>query len=240
MDLNDKIAVVTGASSGLGRAFSERLIQQGAIVYGLARSEGKLNALHESFGNRFQPVVLDITNHTAIEKWVNNTFNKKHSPEVLVNNAGIGLFGDIDELPLDEWHTMLNTNMSGIFYMTRQIIPFMKAKEPICHIINMSSIAGKVGTPKMSGYNASKFGVRGFSESLFQEVRYDGIKVTCLYPGSAETHFFDKADGAETHANMMQPNDIAKVLTDVIETPDNFLINEIVMRPLNPKPPEEQ
>jgi NADP-dependent 3-hydroxy acid dehydrogenase YdfG len=146
----------------------------------------------------------------------------------------------VDELPLDEWHTMMNTNVNGIFYMCRQVIPLMKKNKNVCHIINIASIAGKVGNPKMTGYNTSKFGVRGFSESLFQEVRYDGIKVSCFYPGSVNTHFFDEVDGAETHSNMMQPDDIAKIMTDVIETPDNFLINEVVMRPLNPKPPEEQ
>src|SRR5699024_3671357 len=123
--------------------------------------------------------------------------------------------------------------------MCRNIIPLMKSKDRVCHIINMSSIAGKVATPQMSGYNASKFAVRGFSESLFQELRYNGVKVTCFYPGSVNTHFFDDTDGANTHSNMMHPDDVAAQLVNVLETPDNFLINEIVMRPLNPKPPEE-
>ena len=135
---------------------------------------------------------------------------------------------------------MINTNLNGIFYMTRQVVPLMKQNENVCHVVNIASIAGKIGNPKMTGYNASKFGVRGFSESLFKEVRYDGIKVTCFFPGSVNTNFFDNAAGADTHENMMLPEDVAKSLTDVIETPDNFLINEVVMRPLNPKPPEEQ
>lgn len=240
MELTDKIAVITGASSGLGRAFSETLINKGATVYGLARNEDKLKKLNDEYGNRFKPVVLDVTKHEDIDRWVNETFSEAQPPDVLINNAGIGLFGDVDELSLDEWHTMINTNISGIFYMTRQIIPLMKENENVCHIINIASIAGKVGNPKMTGYNASKFAVRGFSESLFKEVRYNGIKVTCFYPGSVDTHFFDNADGVETHPNMMSPRDLAKTLANIIETPDNFLINEVVMRPLNPKPPEEQ
>lgn len=240
MNLKDKIAIVTGASSGLGRAFSKKLVKKGAKTYGLARSKDKLNAIRKDLGDQFYPVVLDITSHEDINTWIDATFADDHLPDVLVNNAGVGLFGNVDELSLDEWHRMINTNVNGIFYMTRQVIPLMKKNEDTCHIINIASIAGKVGNPTMTGYNASKFAVRGFSESLFKEVRYDGIKVTCFYPGSVNTHFFDKVQGAEVHPNMMEPKDLAKTLADVIETPDNFLINEVVMRPLNPKPPEDQ
>ncbi len=238
MNLENKIAIVTGASSGLGKAFSTALVQKGANVYGLARHKDNLFLLQEEVGNRFQPVVLDVSDHETIEKWVKEAFPSKTAPDILINNAGVGLFGDTDQLSLDDWHTMINTNISGVFYMCRKIIPLMKDKKDICHIINIASIAGKVATPQMSGYNATKFGIRGFSESLFKEVRYDGIKVSCLYPGSVKTHFFDKSDGADTHENMMQPEDVARQLINVLETPDNFLINEVVMRPLNPKPPE--
>lgn len=240
MDLENKTAIVTGASSGLGRAFSTALVQKGVQVYGLARSEDKLNAIREEVGNRFQPVVIDITDHNRIEQWIAETYTDDNAPDILINNAGLGLFDNVDQLSLDDWHAMLNTNLSGIFYMCRQLIPFMKQKSESCHIINIASIAGKVGTPTMSGYNASKFGVRGFSEALFKELRYDGIKVTCLCPGSTNTHFFDQAEGADAHNNMLQPNDVADHLISLLETPDNFLINEVIMRPLNPKPPIEE
>lgn len=240
MDLNLKTAIVTGASSGLGKSFSAALIQKGAIVYGVARNDDALKTVREELGNHFMPATIDVTDHKAIKNWVDKTFTGEDAPDILVNNAGLGLFGNADQLSLGEWHALMNTNVSGIFYMCRNIIPLMKNKEEVCHIINMSSIAGKVGTPQMSGYNASKFAVRGFSESLFQELRYNGIKVTCFYPGSVNTRFFDKAEGADTHSNMMHPDDVATQLINVLETPDNFLINEIVMRPLNPKPPEEE
>ncbi|HYW34176.1 MAG TPA: SDR family NAD(P)-dependent oxidoreductase [Balneolaceae bacterium] len=238
MDLTDKITIVTGASSGLGKAFSEAFINEGATVYGLARSEGKLNHIHEEFGNRFRPITMDVTNHDAIEEWVKETFSENHAPQVLVNNAGLARFADIDELTLDDWHSMINTNLNGTFYITRHIVPYMKQQKDTCHIINIASIAGKVAGEKMTGYNASKFGVRGFTEALFKEVRYEGIKVTCFLPGSSNTHFFDRIDGVEAHDNMLQPADVAQRLVDVIETPDNFLVDEVVMRPLNPKPPE--
>jgi NADP-dependent 3-hydroxy acid dehydrogenase YdfG len=238
MNIESKVAIVTGASSGLGTATSETLIANGAMVYGLARSTEKLENIQQELGENFKPVTLDITDHDAIDQWINDTFSDEHRPEILINNAGLGRFGDVDELPLDDWETMISTNLSGIFYMTRNIVPLMKKNEAVCHIINIASIAGKIGNPQLTGYNASKFGVRGFSEALFKELRYDGIKVTCFYPGSIATHFFDDKD-METHPNMMQPGDVADVLINVLETPDNFLINDITMRPLNPKSPSE-
>ena len=239
MNLESKIAIVTGASSGIGASFSKALIEKGATVYGLARSEDKLRRIQSKLGDDFKPVSLDITRHEDIQEWVDETFGPDHRPDILINNAGLGYFGDVDELSLEEWHRMVDTNLSGIFYMTRQLVPHMKENEEVCHIINIASIAGKIGNPQISGYNATKFGVRGFSESLFKELRYDGIKVTCFYPGSIATSFFDNAEGMDTHENMMQPDDVATVLINTLETPDNFLINEITMRPLNPKPPEE-
>jgi NADP-dependent 3-hydroxy acid dehydrogenase YdfG len=239
MEIDSKIAIVTGASSGIGTAFSQSLIQKGATVYGLARSTDKLEKIHNKLGDQFIPVTMDITNHDAIEQWVEDTFSKNNQPDILINNAGLGRFGNVDELPLKDWESMIQTNLSGIFYMTRQLVPLMKKNNRVCHIINIASIAGKVGNPTMTGYNASKFGVRGFSEALFKEVRYDGIKVTCFYPGSIATKFFGDKD-TDTHSNMMQPDEVARVLINVLETPDNFLINDITMRPLNPKPPSEQ
>lgn len=240
MDLSSKTAIVTGASSGIGAAFSKALIRKGAVVYGLARSKDKLNNIQSELGDKFIPVVMDVTDHDKIQQWVEDAFDQSRRPDVLINNAGLGYFGNVDELPLDEWHTMINTNLSGIFYMTRLLVPLMKQNSEVCHIINIASIAGKIGNPQISGYNATKFGVRGFSESLFKELRYDGIKVTCFYPGSIATKFFDNVGDVETHPNMMQPEDVSKLLIDVLETADNFLINEVTMRPLNPKPPEEQ
>ena len=241
MNLSSSIAIVTGASSGLGYAFSKALVNKGTTVFGLARNADQLETVHGELGELFHPVIVDISDFEKIENWVKNTFKGPLVPDILINNAGIGIFGAVDELSLDEWHTMINTNLSGVFYLTRLIVPYFKSKETISHIVNIASIAGLIGNPELSGYNASKFGLRGFSEALMKELRYDGIKVTCFYPGSVATHFFShtKSDATKTHTNMMDPADIAKLLLHVLETPDNFLIDEIVMRPLNPRPPDQ-
>ena len=132
----------------------------------------------------------------------------------------------------------MDTNVTGLFFCTRAAIPMMKAQNAESgfggHIVNIASIAGLIGNPNISGYNASKFAVRGFSEAIMKELREDGIKVTCIYPGSVETHFADEAD-ASGSKNPMQPEDIADTVVHVIEGPDNYLISEVVMRPLRPK-----
>lgn len=239
MNLKNKTAVITGASSGIGKAFSNALIERGATVFGLARRLSKLRDIQNELGDRFAPVKLDITDHAAIEAWVSKTFQHNNLPDILINNAGLATFGDVDQLPVSDWHTMMNTNINGIFYMTRHIVPLMKKNPEICHIINISSIAGLLGNPQISGYNASKFAVRGFSEALFKELRYDGIKVSCMFPGSIATDFFETANAGDTHPNMMMPDDVASTLVHLLETPDNYLINEVTLRPLNPKPPKD-
>lgn len=238
MNLQSKIAIVTGASSGIGAEFSKMLTEGGATVYGLARSGNKLEEIKSHLGDSFIPVIMDITKYELVEDWVKKTFNDSHLPDILVNNAGLGYFADVDDLSLEQWHTMLDVNLSGVFYITRLITPLMKKNKAVCHIANIASVAGLMGNPQISGYNATKFGLRGFSESLFKELRFDGIKVTCFFPGSIATNFFNSIEAIKLHQNMMQPVDVANSLKYVLETPDNFLINEITMRPLNPKPPQ--
>lgn len=238
MNLTSKVAIVTGASSGIGAEFSKMLVEAGAKVYGLARSIDKLEAIKGKIGTNFIPVQLDITKNDAVEEWMDSTF-KKETPDVLVNNAGLGYFANVDELPIEQWETMMNVNLGGVFYLTRKVVPLMKENPAVCHIVNIASVAGLMGNPQISAYNATKFGLRGFSEALFKELRFDGIKVSCFFPGSIATNFFDSIEAVNLHPNMMQPSDIANTLKFVLETPDNYLINEITMRPLNPKPPKK-
>ena len=235
MHLTEKIAIVTGAGKGVGGAISMALIAKGATVYGLARSEDDLQAVKARCGESFVPVPMDVADQKAVFEWVANTFSQNLAPDILVNNAGAGHFAKIDELPLTQWHAMINTNVNGLFYITSQVVPFMKRNKSICHIINIGSILGKVGRSEGSAYCLTKYGVQGFTEALFKELRSDGIKVSCVNPGSIATSFF-KDSGIEPHDNMIRPTDLADLLVHLLETPDNFLINEMTMRPLNPKP----
>lgn len=232
MKLEGKIAIVTGASSGIGKAFTQALVEKGATVYGIGRNLSKLTVLENELGAKFKPIKLDLTKHKDVEQWVSNSFNTELSPDILINNAGLGYKKPIEELSVSEWDAMIQTNLSGVFYLTRLLVPFLKKKKEVTHIVNIASIAGILGNPELTGYNATKFGLRGFSEALFKELRKDAIKVSCMLPGSIETPFFDNMDGIEANDKMMQAEDIATLLIQLLETPDNMLISEITMRPL--------
>lgn len=238
MNLSHKIAIVTGSTSGIGAAFAKDLINAGATVYGLGRNQDAQTKLQEQLGDAYHPVIADIRDRQSLDAWVTATFTDQHAPDILINNAGLGIFGAIDEISPDDWEMMINTNINGIFYLTRTVVPFMKRKSTHSHIINVASVAGLMGNPNISGYNATKFAVRGMSDALFKELRYDRIKVTCIYPGSISTQFFASEDGLNTHSNMMTVEDISGTVMHILQTADNYLISEVVMRPLNPKKPE--
>ena len=237
MNLLNKITIVTGASSGLGAAISEALIQNGSKVYGLARNGKKLQLLKDKLGTHFIPVALDISNQEAVKSWVTENFSDGNCPDVLINNAGAGLFGKIDEMPSEEWLAMINTNLNGMYYITSQVAGLMKKTEVGSHIINIGSILGSTGRAESAAYCATKFGIQGFSDALFKELRFFNIKVTCFNPGSIDTHFFESS-GIDAHHNMLQPKDLADTLIHILQTPDNMLISEMTVRPLNPKSPE--
>ena len=238
MDLTDAVAVVTGASSGLGTHFSRSLIDRGATVYGLARSADELDTLQDDLGDSFRPVTCDVREEDQVADAFQTVRDESGRIDVLLNNAGLGQFGPVDDLPLDEWDVQMDTNLRGVFLCTREAVPIMREQNEDAgvggHIVNVASIAGLLGNPNLTAYNASKFGLRGFSESLMKEVREDGIRVTCIYPGSIETNFFDVA-GVEMTDNPLQPEDVAATVIHVLESPANHLISELVMRPLRPQ-----
>ena len=238
MNLEKKVVIVTGASAGLGIDFVRQLVARDAIVYGFARRLEKMEALQEELGGRFIGVQADVRQADRVEAAIQRVIDEQGRIDVLVNNAGLGQFANLDELELDQWNVQMDTNLTGVFLCSRAVLPAMKEQNKTSgfggHIVNIASVAGLVGNPRLTAYNATKFGLRGFSEALMKEVRYDGIKVTCIYPGSIATNF-GQISGSGGSANPMQSIDIARTLIHVLEGPDNYLISEVVMRPLRPK-----
>ena len=234
MDLQDKVCVVTGASRGLGQHFAEALIQQGATVYGLARSTGDLDQLQNDLGDDFRPVECDVRSEESVQQAFQSVTSEAGRLDALLNNAGLGRFDDVADASVEDWDTMMETNVRGVFLCARAALAPMKAQNEQSgfggHIINIASIAGLVANDGLSGYNASKFGVRGFSLALMKEVREDGIKVSCVYPGSVETSF----SPGESPKNKMQPEDVSDTVLHLLNSPDNYLVSEVVMRPLRP------
>ncbi|HAY37811.1 MAG: SDR family oxidoreductase [Bacteroidetes Order II. Incertae sedis bacterium] len=238
MDLQQKIVVVTGASAGLGADFSETLVERGAKVYGLARRQDRLDRLAERIGSGFTGLTCDVADEHAVSRAFETILEREGRIDVLVNNAGLGRMGAADELSIEDWDIQMNVNLRGVFLCTKAALPAMKAQNANGgfggHIVNISSVAGLMGNPNISAYNVTKFGLKGYSDALFKEVRNDGIKVTCLFPGSIQTEFFDEA-GMSISPNPMTPAQMSSTLVHVLETPDNYLISEIVMRPLRPR-----
>lgn len=238
MDLNNKVVVITGASAGLGAQFARDLISEGARVFGLARRTDRLNELAAEIGPAFTGITCDISDEGLVEQAFRQVLDSAGRIDVLVNNAGLGKFGPAEEVTLEDWNLQMDVNLKGVFLATRAALPAMKQQNADSgfggHIVNIASVAGLLGNPNISTYNVTKFGLKGYSEALFKEVRQDGIKVSCFYPGSIKTEFFDEA-GIPISANPMSPEEISSTLVHVLKTPDNYLISEIVMRPLRPK-----
>ena len=169
---------------------------------------------------------------------VRDAFSGMDRIDILINNAGLGRFAPIDVQSKEDWTVQMETNLTGVYLCTRAAVPLMKAQNQQAgfggHIVNIASVAGLVGNANLSAYNATKFGLRGFSEATMKELRGDGIKVTCICPGSVATEF-GRVAGSSGAPNPMQPKDIASTVIHVLQSPDNYLISEVVMRPLRPR-----
>lgn len=229
MELNNKVAIVTGASKGIGLETVKLLVSKGAKVVGWSRSSPSFE--HENFLH----VPVDVTDFESVQNAYQLTSDKfGQDVQILINNAGLGFFGPIEDISNEEWQLMFDTNVNAIFYSSKMVIPGMKSLDE-GHIINIGSIAGLNPVKHMVGYAATKHAVTGISHSMYQELRDFGIKVTCIYPGSVKTNFFDNIDAYTANDNMMRPEDIAKTVVDCLETHENYLPVDIEVRPLRPR-----
>ncbi|HZW77361.1 MAG TPA: SDR family NAD(P)-dependent oxidoreductase [Flavobacteriaceae bacterium] len=235
-NLASSIAIVTGAGRGLGAAIAKKLAEEGARVYGMARNENELTQLANTTKGELIPVVLDLTMRNEIANWVQSEFVSSF-PNILINNAGAGVFAKIDEMQEDQWDQMIGVNLTGVFNITAPVVSKMR-KNNQGYIINIGSILGTTTRAEGAAYSATKYGIRGFSESLMKELRGDNIKVSCINPGSIDTDFF-QSSGIRKHANMLQPEDLAEVILFLLKTPNNMLIDELTVRPLDSRNPDK-
>ncbi|HET6567586.1 MAG TPA: SDR family oxidoreductase, partial [Rhodothermales bacterium] len=182
MDLQDKVAVVTGASSGIGLEFAKELVDKGAVVFGLARSIDKMEQIRRDLGERFHPVECDVRDEASVNAAFDMVLRDGKRIDILINNAGLGRFDKVVDLSVADWDVQMETNVRGVFLCTKAAVPQMRQQNAASgfggHIVNIVSIAGLIGNPNLSAYNASKFAARGFTEAIMKELRDDGIKVT--------------------------------------------------------------
>jgi NAD(P)-dependent dehydrogenase (short-subunit alcohol dehydrogenase family) len=233
MDITNKIAVITGVSKGIGLSTAKALLDKGAKVFGLGR-----NNVIEHANYTFIP--CDVRNYEAVKSAFETVYKQTgRQIHILLNNAGLGYFGMLEETPLEQWNEMFETNVNGTFYCCKEALPVMKEQQ-YGHIINIASTAALEGMPQVSAYCASKWAVKGLSESLFREVRDFRVKITCLYPGSVKTDFFRNSPNIQPHDYMLMPEDIALSIIQAVEMPDNFHMVNLEIRPLQPKGPKKK
>lgn len=243
MDLSGRAAIVTGSSKGIGYAVAEALARAGADVVVCARDSQQVSeaarAIDEAGTGRAVGMRCDVRSRDDIRALVDRAIQEFGRLDILVNNAGVGRFGAVDELTVDDWHTVVETNLNGAFYASQAAIPHMKRRGS-GWIINIGSLAGKNPFAGGAAYNASKFGLLGFSEAMMLDVRHDGIRVSCIMPGSVSTHFSGSARGEQpgTPAGAddwkIQPEDVASIVMDLLATPERTLPSRIEVRPSRP------
>ena len=224
------VAIVTGASTGIGKHISIKLSKNNYHVILISRNEQKLQLVEKyikDLGNDCSIVCADVGKISSIEK-ISSILNI-HSIDVLVNNAGIGVFNKIQNISVSEWDEQINTNLRGSFLMTKLVIDSMIKKQS-GKIVFMNSVAGLNPYPFSSAYVASKYGLRGFSSSLREELREHNIKVISIHPGAIDTPFWDNIKGDFQREDMLSVEDIATATVDAILAKNNVVHEEIVIR----------
>ena len=229
--LDGKVAFVTGGNRGIGRGIVDALHREGATVYLTARDAGVAATAAKQVGARAHGLGCDVRDYEQVQRALGEVGRAAGGLDILVNNAGIGIHGAVADLSPEDWRTTIETNLNGPFYCTHEAIPLMR-KRGGGYIFNVSSLAGKNPIPNLAAYNASKFGLNGFSEALLMEVRYDGIRVSYLMPGSVNTEFGRGSAAKQDWA--LQPADVAEVVLDLLRSPSRALYSRVEMRPSQP------
>jgi NAD(P)-dependent dehydrogenase (short-subunit alcohol dehydrogenase family) len=232
--LAGKVAVVTGGSRGIGFAVAEALLKEGAAVVISGSSRDHLDAGIKRLAahkDRVMAVQADVRRYADVDALMATAVKQFGGLDILINNAGVGVFKPIAETTVEEWHRVLDTNLSGVFYCCHAAIPHMKQRGS-GWIINVSSLASKNAFVNGGVYCASKSALNAFSETLMQEVRYDGIRVAYVLPGSVNTGFGGLSNTKSEWALM--PEDVALAVVDLVAFPARSLPSRVEIRPAQP------
>ncbi len=237
-DLAGRVAIVTGSTKGIGRAIARDLLREGVHVTISARTAeavertvrelgGAEGAGGEAFG-----VPCDVRDPGACEALVARTVERFGRLDILVNNAGVGRFASVEELSLEDWHVQIETNLNGVFYLTRAAVPHLKERGD-GWIVNIGSLAGRNPFAGGAAYNATKFGLLGMTEAMMLDLRHQGIRVSLVMPGSVSTAFGGREPGPED-AWRLTADDVARAVVDLLRYPANALPSRVELRPTRP------
>jgi len=227
----DKIALITGASSGIGEKLSINLSCQGYYVLLASRNIKKLKKIEsilKSKGKASKSFQLDICDQNSIQQ-LNNDIKKIGIPDIIINNAGIGTFAKIEDVTAEEWRKQIDTNLSGPFLVVKSFISDMKKRKKGT-LVFINSVAGKYGYPFSQAYVSSKFGLRGLADSLRNELRKDNIKVVSVFPGAVDTAFWDGAKVDFPNEEMLSSENVANVIVSNILSENNLVVEDMVIR----------
>jgi 3-oxoacyl-[acyl-carrier protein] reductase len=231
--LEGKIAVVSGGSRGIGRAIARSLAAEGASVVIAARDQDALARAVDELrkeGHSIEGIVADVSVENQVHHLVQHVVHTHGTVDILINNAGVGVFKPVAELSVAEFDRMWATNMRGVFLLTKEVLPHM-IRAQRGEIVNIASLAGKNSMKGGAGYCATKWALRGFASSLMLEVREHNIRVVTLFPGSVETAF--SASGKKG-SNVTQPEDVADAVLFAVTSPQRSMFSEIDVRPTKP------
>jgi len=230
--LGELVALVTGGSRGIGLAIARALVDRGASVVITGRDRSDLDRAQHELGTKALGVAADVRDPADVERAVDQAVERFGGLDVLVNNAGVGLFRNAADMSIADWQATIETNLTGVFYYCHAAIPHLRARGG-GWIINISSLAGKNPFAGGAAYCASKAGLNAFSEALMQEVRYDNIRVTYLMPGSVATGFSGRGSAGAADWKI-QPEDVGQVVIDLLQMPPRSLPSRIELRPSRP------
>ena len=228
--MNKPIAIITGASTGIGRSLALKLSDQ-YLVYLISRNENNLNKTKELINaqnNDCKIIISDISKTESIND-IYSKIENKEKIELLINNAGIGVFKNITDTTIKDWDSTLHTNLRGSFLMTKMVIDNLKSKKN-GKIVFISSVAGLQPYKNSTAYVASKYGLRGFSAALREELREFNIKVITVFPGAVNTPIWDNKNMEELREGMMEVNNLTETIFHAINSPDNCVTEEITIR----------
>lgn len=234
--LAGKVAVVTGGTRGIGRAIVERLLQEGAPVAFCGRTKESVERAAAELRGRGQVFgcAADVSRVEQVRHFFQAVDNALGGVDILVNNAGIGVFRRVGEMTPEEWHRNIDLNLNGAFYCAHEALARFRTRGG-GFIVNISSLAGKNTFSSGAGYNASKFGLNGFSEALMLDHRHDNVRVSTIMPGSVDTKFGGgPADRSGDTSWMIAPEDVAEAVALVLRMPARTMISSVEMRPSRP------